>query len=153
MLLAFGCSGSSDVTEAEIEATVVARVLATVVAIGGTPIEQSAEPELPIIQPVEIQENTFVNNIFWEGSGNQRTSVFSEADEGFSFKWDYSPPGVNFDDFSIQVIDANTHAPVTISRTEIDTLRRGLAGVYHSGDFYLIVRSNGDWRIEVQVRK
>lgn len=152
-ILCSACVGSSDVTDAELEATVVARVLATVVAIGGTPMEPSVETELPTLQPIEVQEDTFINSIFWEGTGNKRTSVFTVTDDIFSFEWDYDPLGVNLHEFTLQVIDADTHTPIVISLDKGSTILEGLGGFDRSGDFYLVIRSNGDWRIEVKVSK
>ena len=131
----------------------MARVLATVVAIGGTPMEPSVETELPILQPSGFEEIGFAKEIVWEGTGNKRTSVFTDTDDGFGFEWDYAPFGVNLYDFTLQMIDAETHIPIAINLGRESTILGGGGWIDRSGDFYFVVRSNSYWRIKIVVSK
>lgn len=158
-----GCGSSSELTDTDIEAIVEARVEATVEAVLEASSESSEDSsddlttsmsglDLPIVEPSEkFHSPPYSTVIIWKGIRNQRTSVFTTSDPSVQFRWEYYPAGYGFDDFSIQMIDAQTQQPVITDLAGDSTILAGSGNVRLAGDFYFIVKSNSEWFIRVSV--
>ena len=128
-------------------------LLVSIILLVASCNSSSEYEKLPVLHPVEEEERENSKRVTWEGSGSIRTNVFSVEEGRGALRWNYDPPGVNIYDFTLQMIDAKTHTPSTISLLSDSTTLGGSGLFKDHGDFYFVIQSNGDWKIVATVSK
>ena len=139
VIIGIGCGTASSVSDVVIEATVEARVKATVESI----------PNLPILLPTEVRDSAYGPSFQWESSGNARTNTFTITKPEFSVAWMWLSPDRFAPDIRVRIkrVHDNTEAaPVFFSG---DNLSSGVISVQERGEFYIEVISTGEWLVHM----